>query len=216
MKNTKSTLLWLTVISLVVFLVGGCKKDDEQPTSSLRWTEDVRLPDGRIITLNRYQEFKGPHEVGQPLGASNYWLEFPHPDTGKKIRWEQNTPPYLIPVALITKGPSSFLLTMPGAGMAWEEYRCPNPIFILFKQDAGGKWIKAELSELPDKKITANLTYTPEEKRNEIKQSHHHLPVSKTENQTNGGHKFEMNFSGIKQEFNDPPCKWRDTSKDAR
>ena len=26
----------------------------------LKWTEDVLLPDGRTVTLTRYQEFKGP------------------------------------------------------------------------------------------------------------------------------------------------------------
>jgi hypothetical protein len=105
---------------------------------------------------------------------------------------------------------------MPGVGMAWEAYRCPNPIYLLFKQEKGQAWSKADLSELPDKNAIANLTYTPEEKRNEIEKSHQHLPVSSTINQTNSGRKFELNFSDVKQEFNDPPCKWRDTSKDAR
>lgn len=216
MDRKRSLSSWLTLILIVVPLVGGCKKDEEQPASPLRWTEDVRLPDGRIITLTRYQEFKGPHELGQPPGASNYWLEFHHPDTGNSIRWEQSSPPYLIPIALITKGKSSFMLTMPGVGMAWEAYKCPNPIYLLFKQDNGQGWSKVDLSELPDKNVIINLTYTPEEKRNEIEKSHQHLSVNQTINQTNGGRRFELNFSDIKQEFNGPPCKWRDTSKDAR
>jgi hypothetical protein len=32
--------------------------------TSLKWTEGVKLPDGRIVTLTRYQEFRGPHELG--------------------------------------------------------------------------------------------------------------------------------------------------------
>lgn len=44
--------------------------------NSLNWTENVLLPDGRTVTLTRHQEFKGPHEPGQPPTTSAYWFEF--------------------------------------------------------------------------------------------------------------------------------------------
>ena len=56
--------------------------------SDLDWTEDVLLPDGRVVTLKRHQEFRGPHQIGEPPSASAYWFEFINPDTGENTRWE--------------------------------------------------------------------------------------------------------------------------------
>ena len=63
-----------------------------------RWTEDVRLPDGRTITLTRSQDFGGPTEIGQRSTTTKYWLEFSNPDTGERVRWQSDRD--LAPVAL--------------------------------------------------------------------------------------------------------------------
>jgi hypothetical protein len=48
----------------------------------------VRLPDGRVVTLKRYQKFGGPHEIGYPSTETDYWLEFKSPVTGKIVRYD--------------------------------------------------------------------------------------------------------------------------------
>ena len=35
----------------------------------LRWREEILLPDGRVVTAVRYQEFKGPSEPLRPPTA---------------------------------------------------------------------------------------------------------------------------------------------------
>src|SRR5882757_9614183 len=68
-------------------------------TKKVNWLEDVQLPDGRVVTLKRHQEFGGPHEIGQPSTESDYWFEFKHPDTEEIVRWESNRD--VDPVALL-------------------------------------------------------------------------------------------------------------------
>jgi hypothetical protein len=99
--------------------------------TSLKWTEDVRLPDGRIVTLTRYQEFKGPHELGETPSASDYWFEFKHPDTGEVVRWQSDRD--LATLALMMDGGAPVLLTRPHFGSSMIRYRCPNPPYLLYQ-----------------------------------------------------------------------------------
>ena len=45
---------WWPLAALLLLLAGACSRGSE-----LEWTEDVKLPDGRVVALKRYTEFKG-------------------------------------------------------------------------------------------------------------------------------------------------------------
>jgi hypothetical protein len=76
----------IVLLLLLTTALSACNKSN----APLKWTEDVRLPDGRVVTLTRYQEFKGPHELGDTPSESDYWFEFKHPDTGEVVRWQSD------------------------------------------------------------------------------------------------------------------------------
>jgi len=120
----------------------------------LKWTEDVLLPDGRTVTLTRYQEFKGPHPLFEPPTASFYWFEFRNPDTGKKVRWEDDRD--LATVALSVNGGVPELLTTPQFGGP-TRFRCPDPPFIAF-QFVNGAWVRVPLQNVAAKVVKANMT----------------------------------------------------------
>ncbi len=123
----------------------------------IRWTEDVRLPDGRVVKLTRHQEFKGPHGFGESPTGSDYWFEFTHPTTDAVIRWNGNRD--LGTVALMMQGDVPTLLLIPQYGGEFR-YNCPDPSYLLFRYEKG-VWQRMALSDVPFKRLRSNMTTFP-------------------------------------------------------
>jgi len=121
---------------------------------SLEWTEDVELPDGRIVLLTRYQEFRGVHEPGQRPTPSDYWLEFDNPDSRARVRWNGRRD--LGTVALLMDEGMPELLMTPWLG-GLRPWRCPDPPYLLFRYEAG-QWKQIPLMALRGQKIRPNMT----------------------------------------------------------
>jgi len=144
-------------------------------SGSLKWTEDVLLPDGRTVTLTRYQEFKGPSEPFTPPTESYYWFEFKNPDTGKKVKWENDR--YLATVALSINGAIPQLLTSPNFSGAFK-FNCPDPPYLLFRY-IDGRWVQVPLMEIVPIEITSNMTsFNVRYVRQFIDANHGHLSVA--------------------------------------
>ena len=144
-------------------------------SSSLKWTEDVLLPDGRTVTLTRYQEFKGPSEPFTPPTESYYWFEFKNPDTGKKVRWENDR--YLATVALSINGAIPQLLTSPNFSGAFK-FNCPDPAYLLFRY-IDDRWVPVPLMGIVPTVITSNMTsFDVRYVRQFIEANHGHLSAA--------------------------------------
>ena len=108
-NRTSNLVIW-GVLALVAAacLLSGC-------TDRLKWTEEVRLPDGRVVKLERYQKFDGrPAEPFGPSTESEYSFEFRMPGTGDEIRWRNKGE--LATVALAIDDGVPTLLTSPRTG----------------------------------------------------------------------------------------------------
>jgi len=162
----------------------------DKASSPLKWTEDVRLPDGRILTLTRYQEFKGPRELGNPPTESDYWFEFKHPDTGQVVRWEWDRT--LETLALMMNGKDPMLLVIPNFG-GDEQHNCPNPPYLLYRFEGG--WKEVSLEQIPVKRLRVNMTFVPSDSRAEIESSNYHLSAEQTSNSMYNREPFVINFS---------------------
>jgi hypothetical protein len=139
--------------------------------TSLKWAEDVKLPDGRIVTLTRYQEFRGVHELFQPRTPSDFWLEFRNPDNKERVRW--NGKRDLTTVALLVEqGTPQLLMRLWFGGV--EKWRCPDPPYLLFRYEAG-KWTQTPLGELRGRKIRPNMTDSPPDAKADILSHNKHL-----------------------------------------
>jgi len=182
-------------------LISSC--DYLHNRSDLDWTEDVLLPDGRVITLKRHQEFKGSYEIGDTPNPSNYWLEFSHPDTRERIRWEQNDgSANLWTLWLTINKDKVMLLTAPMFGSSYESNNYPYPPYILF-QYKNGRWEKESLEKITPKRIRNNLTWNPKESRLRIEKLHYHLDKKETsdsyyqEDIYQHNRPFWVNFDGV-------------------
>ena len=172
-------------------------------SGSIKWTEDVRLPDGRIVTLTRYQEFKGPHELFQSATESGYWFEFTNPDTGRVVRRDGDRTQQTAELLLSDKAPWLLVrLTFNG----WEKFDCPNPAFLLYKHE-GDTWHQKPLEEIPVKRFRANMTGSVRVAEETILKYHHHLPVEVTANSVIDNQEWQISFEGLaKQTFGTENC----------
>jgi hypothetical protein len=186
----------------VSILVAGCSSP-----LSLKWTEDVRLPDGRVITLTRYQQYLGATEIGQPWTESDYWLKFRNPDTGETVRWESDRD--LKTVALLIHQRVPYLLTMPGFAASINRLKCPSPIYLLFRY-SDSQWIRVALTDIPVKRIRSNMTAHMAERVRKTRPKH--LTVEQTENSYVLNDKpWLIDFTGLKEQSFDPVSCNRDS-----
>jgi hypothetical protein len=184
----------LGTVGLLITTVGACKPSDSAP---LKWTEDVRLPDGRIVTLTRYQEFKGPHEIGDTPNPSDYWLEFKNPKTGELVKWEQKGPG-LSTLALMIDGDAPMLLVTPDLGNSLREFNHPNPPYLLYRYERS--WQKVDLLNIPIKRLRVNMTFAPKDSRQLIINSGGKLSASVTSESEFMGRPYWINFSSMKKQ----------------
>src|SRR5688572_10393325 len=149
MNTVRHNLVGFFCVLLIACLT-GCS---DRP---LAWTEDVLLPDSRVVTLKRYQEFEGPHEIGDTPTESDYWFEFKHPDTGETVRWESDRD--LDTLALMIHKGIPMLLVKPSFGSSLHRYKCPNPPYLLLEYGLH-TWRDIPLQRLPVKTLRANMTF---------------------------------------------------------
>jgi hypothetical protein len=174
-------------------------------SSDLTWTEDVKLPDGRVITLKRWVEFKGgSSHLGDPSTESRQSLEFKHPDTGEIVKWRNQMPQGPFRIDLSSSVPASFdtgpdnmapgtlntialwleqgkprLLAKPMYGGDFSRFYCPNPPYLLYEYSAG-QWRNRPLAEIGIKRVRANLTASPINSREDIELNKRHLTAAQT------------------------------------
>lgn len=150
-------------------LLSGCGAD------RLSWTEDIRLPDGSSLTLQRSAEFRGPRRT-----ESRQTMEFRSPISGEQVRWENSAPdPQLGIVALWLEGNTPQVLTRPlyvGDEMRLD---CPSPPYLLY-EFVSGRWRELPWDRVPKRAIRANVTTFVLSDREKIESSGHHLTSAQT------------------------------------
>ena len=144
-RHSQRWSIALTLLAMASFF-SGCG-------DPLRWREEILLPDGRVVTAVRYQEFKGPSEPFKPPTASYYRLEFRNPDTGEKVIWENSRELATVALSINNKIPE--LVTTPAFGTL--RYRCPDPPYVAFRY-IDGQWVQVALTDLARKAFVPNMT----------------------------------------------------------
>jgi len=215
-QQQRAEFQWLSVRSkgkAAQFLIGvmflaACRSRDD-----LTWTEEVKLPDERVLMLTRWAEFKGgSSHVGDPSTESSQSFEFRHPETGEIVKWHNTlSQGRLRTIALWLDKGKPLLLTNPAYGGDFRKYNCPNPPYLLYEYSAG-EWHSKPLSKIPITRIRSNLTTSPLWKRREIEQSKRRLTAEQTSasyTHFNGIHAtpYIIQFDGMpEQTFNHEDC----------
>lgn len=166
-----------TTATILACGLSGCVRND------LKWTEDVKLPDGRVVNLGRYAEFKGgASHLGDPSTESLQRFEFKHPGTGELVRWESSERTgRLTTIALWLDQETPRLLARPSYGGDEFRFKCPNPPYLLFEHVQGG-WRSVQLAQIGIERLRANMTTHLMERglRERIQESGLHLDANRT------------------------------------
>jgi hypothetical protein len=164
-----------TTMALVLAgALSACARND------LKWIEDVRLPDGRVVTLDRYVEFKGPSQLGDPSTESLQRLSFKHPTTGEVVRWESAREQGLLKtIALWLDRERPVLLTRPAYGGDQIKLKCPNPPYLLYEYEQGS-WRSKPLAQIGVDRLRSNMTTNSLEKRAELETNMRRLTADQT------------------------------------
>ena len=99
----------------------------------LIWTEEVVMPDQRVVTLKRIQHF----DEGDYVGAHSF--EFEHPTTKQMIKWESGAVVNLSLLTVFMWENKAYILTSPRFGIDNQNAGCPYPSVLLFRWD-GSAW----------------------------------------------------------------------------
>lgn len=155
-------------VPLFTVLLASC-------TDRLAWTEDVRLPDGRNIRLERQAEFEGPSQT-----ESMQRIAFTNPVTKTEVVWEARGIERRVALIAvwIDHARPTLLVTPLYASDHWQ-FGCPNPPYLGY-QHVAGDWRGVPLSSLPDMTIRSNVTGRPAAEPERIVASGRYLAASQT------------------------------------
>lgn len=130
----------LGMVLASVPLVGGCGYN------TLTWTEEVKLLDGRVITVTQKRRYEGrvPRE---------HWLTFKLPEFGnQEITWHENLSPHVFNVY---QG-KVYVVGMPFTEIEFRQYDKPFPEYVPYRYEAG-QWQRIPFSEIPVAIYDTNL-----------------------------------------------------------
>lgn len=137
-KSTKTTLL-VTLVGLMVLVaavVGGWNYYTNRYPS---WYEEVRLSDGRIITIHQKREYYDNY------GTNQSWVEIDLPELGGKQVWRS----YLMPMRVDVVQGSVYVYGRPRGPRQLEYYRYPKNHMVAFKW-SGETFARLPFTQVPD------------------------------------------------------------------
>jgi hypothetical protein len=163
-KQKRTRVPWLLLaLGALALVLTACFKD---PT--LRWTEDVVLPDARVVTLKREQHF----DEGGFVAA--HWFEFQHPVTRELVRW--NTDGFFRLVALFLVQDVPHILVKPTFGKQLEQAGCPDPSMFIYRYEAPA-WVQVPYAQSPVRVVRNNVTTDPKADRKLIETNGFKVPA---------------------------------------
>ena len=132
--------LTLGIVLTSVPMVGGCGDN------TLTWTEEVKLLDGRVITVTQKRRIEENIE-------REAWLTFRLPEFGEKeIVWHEN----LHTMVLNVYQGKLYVVGVPGTIIEYRKYGRPEPFYIGYRFD-NSRWVHIPFGEIPDAIYDANM-----------------------------------------------------------
>lgn len=155
-KKTKGLIIFVLLVGVI-----GTVSSFLWFSKSDSWKEEVLLHDGKIIVVNRWQNYGGRHEIGQSPSIKDHSVTFSLPTSGKTITWKDE---YSQDVgganfnvlALHILNDISYIVASPTACLEYNKWGRPNPPYVIFKHD-GKEWRRIPFSDLPKEFKEINL-----------------------------------------------------------
>ena len=139
--------MFRTLVQLII-AVGICM-NLTACSNTFSWDEEVKLLDGRIITVQqkrRFDDSRMPREA---------WLSFKLPEFGdKEILWHEA----LHTMVLNVYQGKLYIVGIPVTEVEYKQYGRPEPFYIGFRYD-NGLWKRIPFKEIPEAIYDANMWF---------------------------------------------------------
>ena len=145
--------LFMGLVFATVPILGGCGG------STLTWQEEVKLLDGRVITVTQKRRYESVY-TGSNTGnlPREYWLAFKLPEFGdKEVIWHENARPLVLNIYQGTL----YLVGTPPTGREFIQYGSPSPGYVQFKF-MNDRWQRITFAEIPKAIYDGNLLISNE------------------------------------------------------
>lgn len=149
MKNftwLKKCIVW-GVTMVVLTPLSGC-------SNTFTWQEEVKLSDGRIITVTQKRRYEGAYN-GQNYGVipREAWLTFKLPEFGDQdITWHENLKPWVLN---LHEG-KLYVVGWPPTGLEFDQYGQQRPPYFGFLYESG-QWRRISFAEIPEAIYDTNM-----------------------------------------------------------
>jgi hypothetical protein len=134
-------LIPLFLLLISVPFIGGCG------ASTITWQEEVKLLDGRVITVTQKRRIDGEKIEREA------WLTFKLPEAdNKEIVWHEN----LDVLVLNVYQNKIYIVGIPNTEREFRQYGSSVPFYIGYRYE-GGKWIRVPFREIPTAIYDSNM-----------------------------------------------------------
>lgn len=123
-------------------------------TDTNTWKEEVKLLDGRIITVTQKRRYESVY-TGQDVGSvvREAWLTFTLSEFGdQEITWNES----LEPQVLNLYNGQLYIVGVPPTGREFMQYAKPKPSYLGYKYN-GNNWLPIPFSQIPEAIYNTNL-----------------------------------------------------------
>lgn len=151
MRTAHTTLKKIAKLGLFLLLgsaISAC-------SSTMRWTEEVKLHDGRILIVERMYNLGGYRGLeSHERTELDETITFSVPDSNKQITWKtdfRDSQPEpnslnLLQIEVVKGVP--YIATYPAGCIAYNKWQRPNPPYVFFKY-VDNNWKQISLAEFP-------------------------------------------------------------------
>ena len=132
----------LGFVFAIVPMLGGCSDN------TVTWQEEVKLLDGRVITVTQKRRYEGrvPRE---------HWLTFNLPESGNQdITWHEN----LLPQVLNVHESKLYVVGTPFTENEYRQYGKPYPEYVPYRYESG-RWQRIPFIEIPLRQNSCRLKF---------------------------------------------------------
>lgn len=137
-SSTGSVRRWMLIPIGVALLIAGAAAWTYYKQRYPAWYEEVRLSDGRVITIRQ------EHEYYENYGTNQSWVEIDLPELGGKKVWHS----YLIPQRVDVYQGKVYVFGMPGGDRQYQFYADPKNFLVGFAWD-GSAFARIPFLEIP-------------------------------------------------------------------
>ena len=160
MNRFRKYIAWSVIVVIVLTGLATCRTY----MHTVRWQEQVPLPNGRTLMIDRSLEYdpSGLRIPGDGNPLKEQIVRFKLPGTKQQITWKSNygvgyvDALQLVAIEIFDEVP--YVVAVPLSCHAYNRWDRPSPPYVILKY-VDRKWARVQFNEFPVKKVKSNVLF---------------------------------------------------------